>query len=77
MIQVALCEQALIKTNRKPFRNHQSKTMLLLKTYTLEFESDRYLEAGGGGGGTPLNKGMYRHVGLGIRFFRGQFLPGQ
>ena len=31
MIQVALCEQALIKENRKPIQNHQSKTMLLSK----------------------------------------------
>ena len=44
MIQVALCEQALIKTNRKPLRNHQSKAMLLFKTYTLEFEFDRHLK---------------------------------
>ena len=44
MIQAASCEQALIKTNRKPILNHQIKTMLLFKTYTLEFEFDRYLE---------------------------------
>ena len=42
--QVALCEQALIKTNRKPIQNHQSKTLLLFKTFTLEFELDRHLE---------------------------------
>ena len=42
-IQVALCDQALIKTNRKPIQNHQSKTMLLFKMYTLEFEFDRHL----------------------------------
>ena len=44
MIQIASCEQALIKTNRKPIQNHQSKTMLLFKTYTLGFEFDRHLE---------------------------------
>ena len=44
MIQVALCEQALVKANRKPIENHQSKTLLLFKTFTLEFEFDRYLE---------------------------------
>ena len=44
MIQVASCEQALIETNRKPIQNHQSKMMLLFKTYTLEFEFDRHLE---------------------------------
>ena len=44
MIQVASCEQVLIKTNRKPIQNHQSKTMLLFKTYTLEFEFNRHLE---------------------------------
>ena len=37
-------EQALIKTNRKPSQNHQSKTMLLFKMYTLEFEFDKHLE---------------------------------
>ena len=44
MIQVASCEQALIKTNRKSIHNHRSKTMFLFKTYTLEFEFDRHLE---------------------------------
>ena len=44
MIQVASCEQALIKTSRKPIQNHQSKTMLHFKTLTLEFEFDRHLE---------------------------------
>ena len=44
MIQVASCEQALIKTNSKPIQNHQSKAMLLSKTYTPEFEFDRHLE---------------------------------
>ena len=33
----------LIKTNRKPIQNHQSKTMLLFKAYTLEFEFDKHL----------------------------------
>ena len=40
MTQVASCEQALIK-NGRPIQNHQIKTMLLFKTYTLEFEFDR------------------------------------
>ena len=31
MIQVASCEQALIKINGKPIQNHQSKTMFLFK----------------------------------------------
>ena len=44
MIQVASCEQSLIKTNRKPIQSHESKTMLLFKTYTLEFEFDRHFE---------------------------------
>ena len=44
MIQVASCEQALIKTNKKRIQNHQSKTMLLSKTNTLELEFDRHLE---------------------------------
>ena len=44
MLQVASCEQALIKTNKKPVQNHQSKTVLLFKTYTLEFDFDRHLE---------------------------------
>ena len=44
MIQVASCEQVLIKTNRKLIQNYQSKTMLLFKTYTLGFEFDRHLE---------------------------------
>ena len=44
MIQLRSCEQALIKTNRKPIQNHQSKTTFLFKTHTLEFEFDRHLE---------------------------------
>ena len=44
MRQVTSCEQALIKTNRKPIQNHQSKTMLLFTTYTLEFEFDKHLK---------------------------------
>ena len=44
MTQVVSCEQALIKTNMKPIEKHQSKTLLLFKTYTLEFEFDRHLE---------------------------------
>ena len=44
MIQVASCEQALIKTNRKQTQNYQSKTMLLFKMYMVEFEFDRHLE---------------------------------
>ena len=44
MKQGALCEHALTKTNRKPVQNHQIKTVLLFKTYTLEFEFDRNLE---------------------------------
>ena len=46
MIQVALCDQALIKTNRKKktIQNHQSNTLLLFKMFTLEFEFDRHLE---------------------------------
>ena len=44
MIHVASCEQALIKTNRKPVQNHQSKTMLLFKMYALGFQFDRHLE---------------------------------
>ena len=44
MIQVASCEQALIKANRKPIQNHQSITIFLFKTYTLEFEFDRHLK---------------------------------
>ena len=43
MIQVASCEQALIKTNMKPIQNRQSKKCLF-RTYTLEFEFDRQLE---------------------------------
>ena len=42
--QVASCEHALIKANRKPIQNHQSKTMFLFKTYTLEFEFNVHLE---------------------------------
>ena len=44
MIQVASCEQVLVKANRKPIHNHQRKTKFLFKTYTLEFEFDRHLE---------------------------------
>ena len=45
MIQVASCEQASIKTNRKPAQNHQSKKLLFfLKTFTLEFKFDRHFE---------------------------------
>ena len=44
MIQLAWGEQALIKTNRKPIKNYQSKTMFLFKMYTLEFGFDRHLE---------------------------------
>ena len=44
LIQVASCEQALMKTNRKPIQNHQSKTMPLFRTYTLKFEFRRHLE---------------------------------
>ena len=44
MIQIASCEQAFIKTNRKPIRNHHSKTLLLFKKYTLGSEFDRHLE---------------------------------
>ena len=45
MRQVAWCEKALIKTNIKSIQNQQSKTMLLFKMYTLEFEFDRHLES--------------------------------
>ena len=44
MIQVASREQALIKTNKTLIQNHQSKAMLLFKTYTLKFEIDRHLK---------------------------------
>ena len=44
MIRVPSCEQALIKANMKPTQNHQSRAMLVLKMYTLEFELDRHLE---------------------------------
>ena len=44
MIQVASCEQALIKTNRKPIQKLPEQTMFLAETYTLEFEFDRHLE---------------------------------
>ena len=44
MIQFALCEQAFIKIDKKPIQNRKSRTMLLFKTYTLEFEFDRHLE---------------------------------
>ena len=44
MRHVASCEQALIKTNRNPIQNHQSKTLLLSKTFALEVEFDRRLE---------------------------------
>ena len=43
MIQGASCEQALEKINKKLIQR-QSKTLLLFKTYTLEFEFDRHLE---------------------------------
>ena len=33
-----------MKANRKPTPSHQSKTMLLFKMYTLEFEFDRHLK---------------------------------
>ena len=33
-----------MKTNKKPIRNHQNKTMILFKAYTLEFEFDRHPE---------------------------------
>ena len=33
-----------MKTNKKPIQKHQSKTMLLFKTYKLQFEFDRHLE---------------------------------
>ena len=39
MIQVKLSGQALIRTNRKPIQNNQSKAMLLFKTYTPEAEA--------------------------------------
>ena len=42
MIQVASCGQAFIKTIRKLIQNHQTKTILLFKTFRLEFE--RHLE---------------------------------
>ena len=35
----------------------------------------RRRHGGGGGGGLP-NKGSYGFVGPGIKYFRGQFLPG-
>ena len=35
MIQVASCEQALIKGNREPIQNYQSKTMFLFKVDTV------------------------------------------
>ena len=46
LIQVASCEQVLLKRNnyQKIIQNHQSKTMLLFKPYTPEFEFDRHLE---------------------------------
>ena len=44
MRQITLCEQVLIKTKRKPTESHQSKTLLLFKTYTLQFEFGRRLE---------------------------------
>ena len=34
----------MIKTNWKQIRNHQNKTVILFKTYTLEFEVDRHIE---------------------------------
>ena len=70
MMQVASCEQVLIKTNRKPIQN-QSKTMLLFKTYTLEYEFDRHLEHvvsyQGTGNGLPmflLNLALLRFLSL-------------
>ena len=44
MIQVASCEQALIKADRKPTENYQSTIMLLFKTYTPKFEFGGHLE---------------------------------
>ena len=44
MIQVASCEQDLMKTNRKLIQSQESTTMLPLKKYTLQFEFDRHLE---------------------------------
>ena len=44
MIQVALCEQALIQTNRKRIQNHQSRTVLLFIMTTLEFKFKRHLD---------------------------------
>ena len=44
MVQVASCEQALMKANKKPIQNHKGKTMLLFKMYTLGPEFDRHLE---------------------------------
>ena len=44
MVQVAPCEQALIKQIGNQYQNHQSQTWLLFKTFTLEFEFDRLLE---------------------------------
>ena len=43
MIKVASCEQALIKTNKKPIENHQNNTMFLFKRTHLNF-SVRHLE---------------------------------
>ena len=40
MIQIASCEDKW----GEPIQNHKSKTMLLLKMFTLEFEFDRHLE---------------------------------
>ena len=44
MIQVTSFEQALIRTNKKLIQNYQSKTLLLFKTFTLEFQFDKHLE---------------------------------
>ena len=45
MIQVASCEQALIKTNRKLIRNHQSKKCFFSNVHiVLECDFDRHLE---------------------------------
>ena len=36
MVQVASCEQALVNQIENQFKTHQSKTMFLFKTYTME-----------------------------------------
>ena len=43
-MQIASCEQASVKTNRKPIKNYKSNTMVLFETYTLGFEFHRHLE---------------------------------